>query len=68
MQVELRLRGTGHRLVNVVFSDCDVSVDGSTTVIRTDATDEAAAIGMIERASSVGFTVIAWRCPAGDPQ
>jgi hypothetical protein len=67
VQVELRLRGTGYRVVNVVFSDCEVSSDGETTVVRADAEDEAAAVGLIERARNVGFTVISWQCtPAGE--
>lgn len=66
LQVELRLRGTGHRVVNVVFSECDVSSDGGTTVIRTSADDEAAAVGLIDRARSVGFTVVSWYCTPGE--
>lgn len=62
LHVELRLRGRAYRLVNVVFGDCDVSADGATTVINAIAADEAAALGLIDRATSVGFTVISWRC------
>ena len=68
LHVELRLRGTGYRLVNVVFSDCDVSSDGQTTLISLDADDEAAALGLIERARSVGFTVLSWQCVRETPE
>jgi len=61
MMVELRLRGAADRLVRVVFEGFDVAIDGSDTVIRGEARDEIDALGLIERATNVGFVVASWR-------
>ncbi len=61
MRVELRLRGAASRLVNVVFDGFEVVIDGSETVIRGDAKDDVEAVGLIERARNLGFTVVNWQ-------
>jgi len=61
MQVELRLRGAASRLVNVAFEGFDVTIDESETVIRGDTCDEIEALGLIDRARNLGFTVVGWR-------
>ncbi len=61
MIVELRLRGEAHRLAGIVFEGYSVTVDGSETVVRGEARDEVDAVGLIERASDVGFSVTSWR-------
>jgi hypothetical protein len=61
MRVELRLRGAAERLVAVVFEEYEVALDGSDTIVHGEARDEIAAIGLIERARHVGFTVVSWR-------
>jgi hypothetical protein len=61
MNVELRLRGAGSRLVGVAFEGFDVAVDGGDTVVSGVARDEVEALGLIERARSLGFVVVSWR-------
>jgi hypothetical protein len=61
MQIELRLRGAADRLVAVAFEGFDVSIDDTETVIRGGARDETEALGLIERARSLGFVVVSWR-------
>ena len=61
MRVELCLRGAAERLVAVVFEEYEIRVEGADTIVLGDARDEIAALGLIERARQVGFTVVSWR-------
>lgn len=68
MRVELRVRGTSSRLLAVAFDGFDVRADGAETVITGGAADEAEALGLIEHATALGFTIIGWRRLDGEPR
>jgi hypothetical protein len=67
MLVEMRLRGTGSRLLPSLYEGCELTPEGDQTLIRAEVGDEAAAFSLIERAREVGLVVLAWRYVGAGP-
>lgn len=61
MQVEMRIRGVAERVAVGAFPEHRVRVDRAETVVSGPADDEADALALIERARSIGLTVVGWR-------
>jgi hypothetical protein len=55
---EIRVHGSAGRAICAQFADCEVDVEGESTTIRAQISDQAALHGLLDRVRDVGIELL----------
>jgi len=64
---EITFTGHAGATLRAEFDDCDITVGGGTTTLRTELPDEAALAGLIQRITSLRLEVVDVHLVASPP-